>query len=159
MARLPNSTAMIGGEPYKTDDHHANHIIEGVFFFRRFGHIGSDGTDKTVTEQNAEKCADQGRRHFVTNFFRWTAESAHGDDDAEHRRDDAQTGKGIGHGGECGDRLRGLMMVNFHVQIHHLIDVEGFDAATCGHANGVADEIPNVVVFQEFWSIGKNRAL
>ena len=32
-------------------------------------------------------------------------------------------------------------MMNFHVEFHHLVEIEGFDAAADRHAHGVADEI------------------
>ena len=38
------------------------------------------------------------------------------------------------------------MMVDVHVQLHHLIHVEGLNAAASGHANGVAHEMQGVVV-------------
>ena len=40
-----------------------------------------------------------------------------------------------------------LVMMDFHVEFHHLIDVEWFDAAADCHAHGVADEIADVMVF------------
>ncbi len=49
-------------------------------------------------------------------------------------------------------------MVHVHVQLHHLINVEGLDAAAGGHANGVANEGESVVVFQEFRVLGENGA-
>jgi hypothetical protein len=49
-------------------------------------------------------------------------------------------------------------MMNFHIKFHHLVDVERFDTAAGGHANGVADKIESVMVFEEFRVLGEYRA-
>jgi hypothetical protein len=50
------------------------------------------------------------------------------------------------------------VVVYVHVQLHHLIHVEGLDAATSGHADGVADEMQGVVVLEEFRILGEDWA-
>jgi hypothetical protein len=45
---------------------------------------------------------------------------------------------------------RSSVMVDVHVQLHHLIHVEGLNTATSSHADGVADEMQGVVVLEEF---------
>ena len=87
------------------DHHHAQHMQVGAFFFRSLLHAGRKRPDQTVTEQDAQKCADQRGGDFVSDFFWRAAQSSHRDNDAEYGRDDAESGKGIGHGTE---RRRGL---------------------------------------------------
>ncbi len=85
---------------------------------------------------------------MLSDFLGRTAESSHGDDDAEHGRHNAQAGQGIGHGTEGGGGLRGILVVHLEVEVEHLVEVEGIDAGD-GHAQRIADEIANVMVFEE----------
>ena len=64
-------------------------------------------SDQSVAEQDAEKGADQRRRHLVTDFLGRAAERSHGDHHAEHGGDNAEAGQGIGHRAKRGDRLAG----------------------------------------------------
>ena len=66
------------------------YVEECVFFFGSFGHVGGDGADQSVAEQNAEKRSHQRGGDLVSDLFRRTAEGAHGDDDAEHGGDNAR---------------------------------------------------------------------
>ena len=50
-------------------------------------------------------------------------------------------------------------MMHVHVELHHLIDVERFDSAAGGHADGVAYEIQGMMVFQKFRIFRKYRTL
>jgi hypothetical protein len=50
-------------------------------------------------------------------------------------------------------------MVHFHVQLHHLVDVERFGSAECRHPYPVADEVHHVMIFQQFRILGNQRAL
>ena len=52
----------------------------------------------------------------------------------------------------------GSVMVNFHVEVEHLVEIEGIDAGD-GHAQGVANEIADVMVFQEGRVFGEDRTL
>ena len=82
-----------GGSAFQKRDHqHPHHVKEGMFFLGGFRHVGGDGTDQAVAQQNAQECSDQGSGNLVSNSFGWAAESAHGDDDAEHGGDDPQAG-------------------------------------------------------------------
>ena len=60
-----------------------------------------------------------------------------------------KSGKRIGHGAQCLHRLGGVVMMHVHIEFHHLVEIEGFDAAADRHAHGVADEIANVMIFQK----------
>ena len=109
------------------DHQDAHHVEERMFLFRRFGHVGRNGTDQSVTQQNSQERSYQGGCHFVSDFFRRAAESSHGDDDAQHCGHDPQAGQGIAHGAERGRGRCGIVMVNFHVEVEHLVEVEGID--------------------------------
>jgi hypothetical protein len=50
------------------------------------------------------------------------------------------------------------VVVDFHIEVKHLVEIEGVDAGD-GHAQGVAYEIANVMVLEEGRVLGKNRAL
>ena len=109
------------------DHQHAQHVEEGVLFFRGLGHVGRDRSHQPVAQQNAEKRSDQRRGDLVSDFFRRAAERAHGDDDAEHGGHNPQAGQRIGHGAERGGGLRGVVVMHFHVEVEHLVEVEGVD--------------------------------
>ncbi len=64
-------------------------------------------------------------------------------------------GKGIGHSAEGGGGRDGILVVNFEVEIEHLVEIEGVDAGD-GHAERVTDEIANVMVFEEGWVLGED---
>ena len=51
------------------------------------------------------------------------------------------------------------MVLHLHVQLHHLVDVEGLDAAGDHHAQRVADEVAGVVILQERGKFGEELAL
>ena len=70
-----------------------------------------------------------------------------------------KSGKRIRHGAQCLHRLGGIVMVYVHIQLHHLVEIEGFDAAADRHAHGVADEIANVMIFDEGGILRQDRAL
>src|ERR1035437_5542426 len=147
-----------GGCAFQERDHqNPHHVEEGMLFVGGFGHVGRDRPDQSVTQQDAQKCSHQGGGNLVSNFLRRAAESPHGDHDAEHGGDNSQAGQGIGHGAEGGGGLSGILMVNLEVEVEHLVEIEGIDAGN-GHAQGVADEIANVVVLEEGGILGKNSA-
>ena len=60
-----------------------------MFLFRHFGHVRRHGPDESIAKQNAQKCPDQRRCDFVSNFFRRTTECAHRDDYAKHGSHDS----------------------------------------------------------------------
>ena len=49
--------------------------------------------------------------------------------------------------------------MDFHVEFHHLIDVEWFHTPTNRHAQGVTDEVADVMIFQKRRIFGENLAL
>jgi hypothetical protein len=57
------------------------------------------------------------------------------------------------------DRLRRLLMVDFHVQFHHLIQVEGRHAPADGHPQRIANEVDCMVIGQKSGIFFKYRAL
>ena len=46
-------------------------------------------------------------------------------------------------------------MVDFHVEIEHLVEVEGVESGN-GHAERVANEVANVMVLEECGILGKD---
>ena len=50
------------------------------------------------------------------------------------------------------------LMMNFQVEVEHLIEIEGVDAGD-GHAQRVADEIAHVMILEEGWILGEDGAL
>ena len=49
-------------------------------------------------------------------------------------------------------------MVNFEVEVEHLVEVEGVDAGD-GHAQGVADEVAHMVILEEGGILGEDGTL
>jgi hypothetical protein len=142
----------------KRDDQNAHDIEKSVLLLGGLGHVGSNGTHESVAQQDAEESADEGDGDLVSDLLGRVTESAHGDYDAENRGHDAETGKRISHGAKGGGRLCGLVMVDLHVEIEHLIQFEGIESRD-RHTQRVADKITHMVVFKESWILGKNGTL
>ena len=49
-------------------------------------------------------------------------------------------------------------MVHFEIELHHLVDIEGFHPTGDGHAHGVAHKGGHMVVFQKGRIFGEDRA-
>jgi len=83
-----------GRSAFEERDHqNAHHVEKGMFFVGGFCHVGCDGSDQSVAQQDAEESSNQGGGDFISDFFGRSAECAHGDDDAEHGGDDSETGR------------------------------------------------------------------
>ena len=95
---------------------------------------------------------------LLSDLLGRATESAHGDYDAADRGHDAETGKGISHRAKGGGRLSGVVMMDFHVQVEHLIEFEGVESRD-RHTPGVADKITHMVVLKESRILGKNGTL
>ena len=95
-----------------------------MFFFRSFGHVGSDRTNQPVAQQDAEKSPDQCGSNFFADFLRRPAECSHRDDHAKYGGDNSEAGQRVSHGAQRGRGLSRIPMLNFHVEIEHLIEVE-----------------------------------
>src|ERR1022692_1048551 len=92
-----------GGRAFQKRNHqNPHHVEEGMLFLGRFGHVGRDWSDQPVAQQNAQKCSHQSGGNFVSDFFRRTAESSHGNHDTEHGSHNSKAGQGIGHGAQGG---------------------------------------------------------
>ena len=128
--------------------HHAQDVEIGALFLGDLAHAGSDRPHQPVTQQNSQKSANQRGRYFVADFFRRSAQRSHGDDDAQHGGHDAQAGQGIGHAAQRSDRHTGGVVVDFQVEVQQLVEIKGFHSAD-GHAQGVAEVVASVMVFQE----------
>jgi hypothetical protein len=98
-------------------------------------------SQQTVAQQNAQKSACQSRWHLVNDLLRWPSERTHGDDDPQDGRNDPETRQGVRGGAESGHRLGGGLMVLFHAQVHHLIDVVWVKDARSGGPHGMADDM------------------
>jgi hypothetical protein len=140
----------------KRDHQDAHYIEKSVLLFRGFSHVGCDWAHQSVAKQNPEKSADEGSGHFVADFFRRSAESAHRDHNAKNRGHDTKTGKRIGHRTESSGRLRGIVVVDFQVEIEHLVKIKGINSSD-SHAQRVTHKIANVMVFQECGIFRKDR--
>lgn len=92
-----------------------------MFLFGGFGHIRGDGSDQSVAEQNAEKSANQRGGNLLSDFLRWAAQGLHGNDDAQHRGDDARPGQRICHRAKRSCWLSRIVVVDLHVEIEHLV--------------------------------------
>src|SRR5882762_4059099 len=132
---------------HERDDDYPHHVIIGVLLIYRFGHGGCDWADQSVAQQNPKKRTDKRGGNLVTNLFRRAAQSAHSNDHAKHRGDDAQPRQGIGHRGQRRGWQQRALVVHIHIQLHHLIDVEWLNSAAGGHADGVANKIQGVMLF------------
>ena len=88
----------------------------------------------------------QGRSHFFPNVLWRSAERTHGDHDAQDGCDDSQPWQRFGHRGERRDGERGLMVVDVHVQFHHLVGVKWLDPAAGRHAQGIAHKMERVTI-------------
>ena len=52
----------------------------------------------------------------------------------------------------------GILMVNFQIEVEHLVEVESVDAGD-GHAQRVTDEIAHMMILEESRVLGKNGTL
>ncbi len=121
-----------------------------MFFRCEFGHVLRHRTYQAVAQQNAEECAHQRRRHLMPNLFRRSAQRAHRNHHTQHRRHDSQTGQGIRHRRQRRHRLLFAVMLHLHVEVHHLVHVEGVHAAGDHHPHGVAHELAQMMVLHKF---------
>jgi len=140
------------------DDEDAQHVEIGVLVIGKFDHVGSDGTDQSVAEQDAEESADQGSGNFLADFLRRAAERTHCDDDTQDSGDDPKAGEGVSHVAERSGGQSGLMMMNFEVEVEHLVEIEGIYAGD-GHAQRIANKVADVVVPEDGWTRRKQRTL
>ena len=137
-----------GGSLQERNHHDAQDMQVGALVVRSLLHAGGQRPHQSVAQQDAQKCADQGGGDFVADLFRRTAERAHGDNHAEYSGDNSQAGQGIGHAAQGGDRQAGSVVMDLHVEIQELVQIKGFHSAD-GHAHGVAEVVPNVVIFEK----------
>src|SRR5712691_2133118 len=118
------------------------------------GHIGGDGADQAVAQQDAQERAYQRSCHLLANFFRRTSHRAHGNHDAQYRGHNAQTGQGIGHAGEGGSRQPGAVVMNLEIEVEHLVQIEGIHSSN-RHTQGITDKVTDVMVFENGWAFGE----
>src|ERR1035438_4776401 len=117
-----------------------------------------DGAHHTVAEQDSEERPDQGGRRLLADGIGRPADGLHGDDHAEHRRHDAQAGKGVGDGVQSGYRLLAASALHLDIEFHQLIEVRGGGQTDYQHAQRIADEVAGGQVFEELRMIGKEGA-
>lgn len=73
--------------------------------------------EDAVREQHPEERSDEGGRHLLADFLGRPADRAHGDDDAEHGRYDAERGHRITHLLDRGRDGSGLLVLTFQIEI------------------------------------------
>src|SRR5258706_12933017 len=129
-----------------------------MLVIRKFSHAGCDGADQPIAEQDAEESAHQRGRNFFPDSLRRSAQRAHGDDDAKHGSDNSQAGQGIRHAVKRGRGQRRLMMMDLEVQVEHLVQIKSVDAGN-GHAQGIADKVPHMMVLENGWRLGEQGTL
>ena len=139
--------------------HDSQNVIVGVLFFIHLGHARCEGAKHAVTQQDSKERSYKRGSYFVADLFGRSAQRSHRDHDSQYRRHDTETGKGIGDRVQRAGWQAGAVMVDVHIQLHHLIDIEGLDATCDRHAHRVADEILHMVVFEKLGILGKNGAL
>ncbi len=74
------------------------------------------------------------------------ADRTHGDDDAQHRRDDAEAGQAVGDLGQCVRRRHHFVMVLLQLQFQQRFQFMRFDVAADHQAQAVGDEVHQVMV-------------
>jgi hypothetical protein len=53
------------------------------------------------------------------------------------------------HSGESAEGYGLVVVMDFHIQFHHLVDIKRFNSAGCGHAHRVANKIQHMMILQE----------
>ena len=108
--------------------------------------IGGEGLNESVGDEDAQKGADEGSRHFLADLFGRPADGLHGDDNAEHRGDYAESGHGIAYFLKDHARLRPFVVMGFDVRVHEGFHVMGRHASEDDEPEGVAHEREEVVL-------------
>ena len=121
-------------------------MIKVSFLFHFMVDSSRNRAQHSVAQENSEERSDQRRRHFMANLLRRSAQSPHRDHHAQNRSNNAQPGERIGDTRQCCDGMVGLRLMNFHVALHHLIEVKRRCAAHHRYTQGVANEIADVGV-------------
>ncbi len=91
----------------------------------------------------------------MADLFGRPSQRAHRDHNAEHGRHDTQPRQGVRHGVQSSHRSGDFTVVDFDIQLHHLIQLEMTHAAADGHAQRVADEENRVMVLHESLVLGE----
>ena len=104
-------------------------------------HVGGQRARHAVAKQDAKKRAHQRRRHLFADLFRRAAERAHGDHHAQHGRHNAQARQRIRHRVSAPTGCDRVVVMHFHIEFHHLVHVEWFNAAGDGRAQRVAHKV------------------
>ena len=88
-------------DTFEKGDHHGpQHKQVSMLFRRLFTHARGDRTEQSVTEQNAEKSANERSGNFFPNLFGRPSQCSHGDDDTQYGGNDTESGQRVGHAAE-----------------------------------------------------------
>src|SRR5437868_6743110 len=131
----------------------------GMLIVSRNRHIRGQRTDQAIAQQNSEEGSDQGCGYFLTYLFGGPSQRTHGDDHAQDSGHNTKSGQRVCRSAQSRDGLTCLLMMDFHVDLHHLIEIERFDSASDGSAHRVTHKIENVMIVQELWVFRKYGAL
>ena len=112
--------------------------------------LGRDRRHHAIGEEDAAECAHQRRADQAAENFRRLVERAHGVDDAEHRRHDAERGQAVGHRLIGVHRLVLLVREGFDLFVHQGFDFMRLRIADDDEAAIVADERNEIRVSQQF---------
>src|SRR5207253_2830107 len=119
----------------------------------------SQRTEEAVGRENTEEGTDQRRTDVHTDSFLVTfAERGHGHHDTQYRRDDTETGHGIG---DTVDRVRRMLQIFFQAEQFHVeqaFKLMGGHVAGGHDAQVITDVRGHALIFEHGRVLGEDRA-
>ena len=125
----------------------AQHVVVFMLIFARASPCWLRAGPPTRSTAEFQETFPPAPPRLCSDLFRRPAQGAHGDHHAQHGGDNAEAGKRIGHGAQRLTGCADIVMMYVHVELDHLVEIEGLDPAAHRHAHGVADKIADVMVF------------
>src|SRR6056297_1572486 len=97
----------------------AYELVEMRVLLDDIADLRSEGTDKTVGQENAEKRTDKRATDHLAQDFRRLVDRGHGLDHPQNRRHDAERRKPVRHGLQGMARMQGVMLAGLHALFQH----------------------------------------